>query len=63
VTCSVDLEKRTILTMLDGRILETIFLPPDFQLRVVGSPAEESDRAFLFQNYSNGGSSTAMLRI
>jgi hypothetical protein len=54
VSCSIDLGKGTILTMLDGRVLETIILPPDFKLSVAESPYDASDRAFMFQNYSNG---------
>jgi len=52
--CSVDLDRRKILTLFDGRLLETISLPADFKLKVVGSPNDASDREFVFQNYSNG---------
>jgi len=52
--CSVDLERRRILTMLDGRLLEPITLPADFKLEVIGSPEEAAERRFTFANYSNG---------
>jgi hypothetical protein len=52
--CSVDLQKRKVLTMFDGHLLEPITLPPDFKLAVVGSGVEASDRKFTFANYSNG---------
>ena len=52
--CSVDLRQRKILTMFDGRLLESITLPADFKLEVAGSPGEARDREFTFSNYSNG---------
>jgi hypothetical protein len=52
VICSVDLHRRQILTMLDGRLLEAITLPADFKLDV--DPAAEADREFTFADYSNG---------
>ena len=54
LVCSLDLSRRKIITMLDGRLLETIALPDDFALNVVGSEAESKDREFSFANYSNG---------
>lgn len=52
--CSMDLKQRKIYTCLDGRQLETIALPPDFKLEVVGSQDDADDREFTFVNYSNG---------
>ncbi len=52
--CAVDLRQRRILTFLDGRSLETISLPPDFKLEILGSDAESNDKEFTFSNYSNG---------
>jgi hypothetical protein len=54
VTCSVDLQRKKILTFFDGRLLETITLPSDFKVNVVGSRDEETDREFTFSNLSNG---------
>lgn len=52
--CSLDLHRRQILTMLDGQRLETVYLPKNFKLDVIGSGDDVSDRAFTFVNYSNG---------
>jgi len=52
--CSVDLHAGTILTLLDGQLLETIQLPPDFKLNIIGAEAEPTDGNFSFANYSNG---------
>ncbi len=52
--CSVDLQRRKVLTMFDGHMLEPISLPPDFKLNVIGSSSEASEREFTFANYSNG---------
>jgi len=52
--CSVDLRRRKILTLFDGRLLESITLPADFKLEVAGTPEEARDREFTFSNYSNG---------
>lgn len=52
--CSVDLQRKKILTFFDGHPLEEITLPPDFKLEVIGSPADATDREFTFANYSNG---------
>jgi len=54
LVCSLDLSRRKVITMLDGRLLETIALPDDFALSVIGSEAETKDREFSFANYSNG---------
>jgi hypothetical protein len=54
LVCSVDLPRRKIISMLDGRLLESITLPDGFKLSVVGSEAEAKDREFSFANYSNG---------
>ena len=52
--CSLDLHRKQILTMLDGQRLETINLPQDFKLEVIGSGGDVSDREFTFVDYSNG---------
>jgi hypothetical protein len=52
--CAVDVRQRRIVTMLDGRLLETIKLPDNFLLAVIGSPSELTDREISFANYSNG---------
>jgi len=54
VLCSVNLGERRILTWLDGEELETIILPQDFKLEIVGSPDEATDQEFTFVNFSNG---------
>jgi hypothetical protein len=54
LSCSVDLNRREILTMFDGQILEPIALPADFKLEVLGSPEEATERQFTFANHSNG---------
>jgi len=38
--CSVDLQRRKILTMFDGHPLEAITLPSDFKLEVAGGPGD-----------------------
>lgn len=52
--CSVDLRRKELLTMFDGQALETIRLPSDFKLDVLGSPQEGKDREFTFADYSKG---------
>jgi hypothetical protein len=52
--CSVDLQRKKILTFFDGQPLDAITLPADFKLEVIGSPAEAEDREFTFSNLSNG---------
>jgi hypothetical protein len=52
--CSADLQRRKIVTMLDGRLLEAIILPADFKFEVVGSNGEATEREFTFDNHSNG---------
>jgi hypothetical protein len=52
--CSVDLQRRKILTMFDGHPLEAITLPPDFKLEVAGSPGDATEREFPFDDHSNG---------
>jgi hypothetical protein len=54
LTCSADFSRREILTWLDGLPLQAVHLPADFQLEIVGSSAEATDRAFTVCNYSNG---------
>ena len=52
--CSVDVKRRLILTVLDGKPLEPVMLPDTFQLEVVGSPSEATDNEFTFTSYSDG---------
>jgi hypothetical protein len=52
--CSVDLRQKRIVTLFDGRKLETINLPDKFSLEVIGSPNDAADREFTFVNWSNG---------
>jgi len=52
--CSVDLQRRKILTMFDGHPLEAITLPSDFKLEVAGGPGDTTEREFTFDNHSNG---------
>src|SRR5262249_30761031 len=54
ILCSVDLRRRQILTLFDGRALEPIDLPSNFKAEVIGSSEEATDRQFTFANYSNG---------
>jgi hypothetical protein len=42
------------MTFLDGHTLETVNLPQDFQLEVVGTDDEANDKNLTFANYSNG---------
>jgi hypothetical protein len=51
---SVEVKQRRGFVMLDGRKVADLQLPRDFALRVVGSEAGRTDRAFTFTNYSNG---------
>jgi hypothetical protein len=52
--CSVDLRRKEIRTLSDGRPLETLQLPSDFKLNVVDSPEAGGSRALTFADYSNG---------
>ncbi len=52
--CSVDLQRRKILTVFDGHPLEAITLPSDFKLEVAGGPGDTTEREFTFDNHSNG---------
>jgi hypothetical protein len=55
LVCSLDLQKRQIITFFDGRALETVHLPDGFTLEVLGaSEAAHRDREFGFVNYSIG---------
>jgi hypothetical protein len=52
--CAFDLERRTVVTFLDGEQLETVVLPDDFRLAIIDSPDVNKDKQFTFANYSNG---------
>ncbi len=54
LVCTLDLEARRVVTLLDGRRLQDVSLPADFQLRVNGAESNSDDREFTFTNYSNG---------
>ncbi len=51
---SLDLNSRTILSSLDGKILPPVQIPKDLKLSVIGSPAEATERVITFSDYSNG---------
>jgi hypothetical protein len=52
--CSLDLQHKQIITVLDGHTLETVNLPQDFRFEVVGTEREAGDKELTFVNYSNG---------
>jgi hypothetical protein len=52
--CSFDLQRKQIITILDGRPLETVHLPQNFQFEVVVTDRESGDKELTFENYSNG---------
>jgi hypothetical protein len=52
--CSLDLRRKEIVTILDGRALEIVKLPENFQLEIVGTDREAGDKELTFVNYSNG---------
>jgi hypothetical protein len=52
--CSLDLQRKQVITILDGHPLETVHLPENFQFEVVGTPREFGDKELTFVNYSNG---------
>jgi hypothetical protein len=54
LVCSVDLKRQQIIVWFDGRQLETVRLPGNFKLEVIGSSVERSNRGFTFTDYSNG---------
>lgn len=54
LTLSVDFKGKEIRALLDNNELESISLPDDFALRVVGSTAEASDKELMFTNWSEG---------
>jgi hypothetical protein len=53
VMCGVDLKEGRIVAYLDSKKVGEIRLPKGFKLRVATSPAAESDKLWLFTNYSN----------
>lgn len=58
LVCSVNLNSQntmTVLTMLDGMMLQTIALQ-NYPFVVVGTPYEQSDKVFTFWNYGNASS-------
>jgi len=52
--CSLDLQRKQIITILDGHPLETINLPENFRFEVVGTDREAGDKELTFVNFSNG---------
>jgi hypothetical protein len=52
--CSLDLQRKQIITILDGHTLETVNLPQDFRFEVVSTERESGDKELAFVNYSNG---------
>jgi len=52
--CAFDLERKTLVTFLDGQQLQTVVLPLEFKLAIIGSPEASKDKQFTFANYSNG---------
>jgi len=52
--CAFDLERRTVVSFLDGEQLETVVLPVEFKLAIIDSPDASRDKQFTFANYSNG---------
>lgn len=52
--CSLDLQRKQVITVLDGHTLETVNLPEDFRFEVVGTEREPGDKEITFVNYSNG---------
>lgn len=52
LACAVDVSARSVVIFLDGQRLRDIDLG-NFQFNVVGTPSEESDKAFSFWNYGN----------
>jgi hypothetical protein len=52
--CSLDLERKQIITVLDGHTLDTVNLPQDFRFEVVGTEREAGDKELTFANYSIG---------
>ena len=52
LACAVDVSARSVVIFLDGQRLRDIDLG-NFQFYVVGTPSEESDKAFSFWNYGN----------
>jgi hypothetical protein len=52
--CAFDLERRTVVTLLDGEQLETVVLPVEFKLAIIGSPDASKDKKLTFADYSCG---------
>jgi hypothetical protein len=55
VICSFDMKVRQITVALDGRALEPVVLPKDFQIQHADKTGDRLDKAFCLQNYSYGG--------
>ncbi|QDV83183.1 LamG-like jellyroll fold domain-containing protein [Planctomycetes bacterium TBK1r] len=54
IACAVDIPKGIVAVVLDRNRAEVFRLPPGFKLDVVGSSGEESDKNWMFTNYSFG---------
>jgi hypothetical protein len=52
--CSLDLSRKQVITILDGKRLEIVHLPDNFQFEVVATEREAGDKELTFVNYSNG---------
>lgn len=53
LTCCVDVTHKRVAVYVDGKPAGGFELPADFQLAVVGTPAEATDKVWLFANYGN----------
>ena len=54
IVCSFDLKRRRVVTLLDGKPLDVVELPEHFNLEIIRSNDEASDKLFTFANYSYG---------
>lgn len=54
IACAVDIPKGFVAVVLDSNRAEVFRLPPGFKLDVVGSNREQSDKNWMFTNYSFG---------
>jgi hypothetical protein len=54
VSGAIDLESSMFRLLLDGELVANQSLPEDFQMTVIGSSGELSDKQLTFTDYSNG---------
>jgi hypothetical protein len=60
--CSVDLDKKRIISFLNSVQISEETLPDNFELGLIGSRWEQSDKEVMFTNYSVGGTFKGIIK-